>query len=222
VDKVVKKDVQSNFLRYDDNWIHNYLNPILSSGAPSELVSEEIEKNTVGTDIHLMPIFSQRFCDTITKMASEMPEQNWTKGRHEHYPTNDILLKDFDARLYEVFQLVLQNWLLPHALNIYQIAGKKAEDFADETFLVRYTIENQSYLDTHMDSSYFTFNTALNNNFLGGGTYFKKYNLTLQPQPGWSVLAPSLVTHKHGARPISEGVRYMLISFIHPIVQPAY
>ena len=99
MDKVVKKDVQSNFLRYDDNWIHNYLNPILSSGAPSELVSEEMEKNSVGTDVYLMPIFSQRFCDTIVKMAEEMPEQNWTKGRHEHYPTNDILLKDFDARL---------------------------------------------------------------------------------------------------------------------------
>lgn len=219
---MVGSAVKSNILRYDDKWVKDYLNPILSSRAPSKLVTQEVEKNGVGTDIYLFPIFSRKFCDEIYYMAQKLPENRWTTGRHEFYPTNDILLKDFSNELYSVYRQVLDDWLLPHAIESYQIAGKEPKDYADETFLVRYTIENQSYLDVHMDSSHFTFNTTLNDTFVGGGTYFEKYNITLQPEAGWSVLAPSIVTHKHGARPIQDGVRYMLISFIHPFVQPPY
>jgi hypothetical protein len=55
----------------------------------------------------------------------------------------------------------------------------------------------------------------LNDEFNGGGTYFPKYKILSNPDGvGKCTLHPGQITHKHGARPITEGVRYVLVSFL--------
>ena len=51
--------------------------------------------------------------------------------------------------------------------------------------------------------------------FKGGGTWFPKYNYLANPtEIGMCTLHPGNITHKHGARPVTEGTRYVVVSFI--------
>ena len=46
-------------------------------------------------------------------------------------------------------------------------------------------------------------------------TYFPKYKININPkQIGVATLHPGNITHKHGARPVTKGTRYVVVSFI--------
>ena len=49
--------------------------------------------------------------------------------------------------------------------------------------------------------------------FEGGGTFFKKQRVTVQPPKGNVTIHPGSITHKHGARPTTSGARYIIVSF---------
>ena len=45
--------------------------------------------------------------------------------------------------------------------------------------------------------------------------YFPKYKYLANPSEiGMCTLHPGNITHKHGARPVTEGTRYVVVSFI--------
>ena len=51
--------------------------------------------------------------------------------------------------------------------------------------------------------------------FKGGGTYFPKFKHLANPKEiGMCTLHPGNITHKHGARPVTKGTRYVVVSFI--------
>ena len=58
-----------------------------------------------------------------------------------------------------------------------------------------------------------TSDPSLNENFDGGGTYFERQKFLLKNQTGHVSIHPGNITHRHGARPIENGVRYVLVTF---------
>ena len=54
----------------------------------------------------------------------------------------------------------------------------------------------------------------LNEEFEGGGLYFPKYNLTVRPRTGTVVTFPSCHEYVHGALPVTQGVRYVIVSWL--------
>jgi hypothetical protein len=209
---------------FNDEWIQKYIHPNILNIPDLALAIEEQKVNNVGTDIFVVPIFSETFCNEFSYVIQTLEEEKWTSGRHANYPTNDIIINDIG--LGDVYRSVVYNFLIPIALNLYRMPHDTTEekvlrnDFWSEDFLVRYLPYTQKALGIHHDNSLFTYNTVLNNNFIGGGTYFEKHEITVSPPPGYATLAPGLVTHKHGARPISKGERYMMVSFISKFVPP--
>ena len=84
------------------------------------------------------------------------------------------------------------------------------------TFLAKYTASAQGHLSLHHDNSDLTCLIQLSSmdEYEGGGTYFKRQKKLVKNGMGWATLHPGNITHRHGGRAISKGVRYILVSFI--------
>jgi len=51
----------------------------------------------------------------------------------------------------------------------------------------------------------------------GGGLRFVRYNCTVSnSHPGWLLVFPGHITHRHEVLAVSEGTQYSLVSFVDP------
>ena len=89
---------------------------------------------------------------------------------------------------------------------------KNDDKMKNENFIIKYTTETQSFLDIHHDMSDYSINVALNDDFEGGGTVYPIQKCHIKTDVGYGLIHPS-ITHPHGSKPITSGVRYVLISF---------
>jgi GR25 family glycosyltransferase involved in LPS biosynthesis len=191
-------------------WKSKYIDKVMARGEYDLLVDE------IGpqySNIFEFPLFTQLFCDELIAMAEA--ENKWTEGRHEFYPTNDVLLQELG--LGDIYKRVIREIITPLATHIWKLEGAWLTNPTDETFMIKYSMDKQGHLSLHHDHSYFTCGVKLNDEFDGGGTYFPKYGVCLTPRRnGNAFLHPGAITHKHGARPIHAGLRYIIVSFIRP------
>ena len=186
-------------------WKQTYLDPIIQKGEWDLIVDH------LGDEVYEFPLFTKRFCDEIIAMTEEL--DNWTYSRHEHYPTTDVLLEDIGMN--DIFNRVLNEVIRPMAIHIWKLEGKSWHELNSENFLARYLPDAQSHLSLHHDHSHLSLVLKLNDEFDGGGTYFPKYGLLSNPERvGTATLHPGQITHRHGARPIYSGRRYITVSFI--------
>ena len=204
---------QSNFIsKYQirdannwESWKQRYLDPIIQRGEWDLVVDH------LGDEVYEFPLFTKRFCDEIIAMTEEL--DNWTYSRHVHYPTTDVLLQDIGMN--EIYNKVLDEVIRPLAIHIWKLEGKSWHKLNSENFLARYLPDAQSHLSLHHDHSHLSLVLKLNDEFDGGGTYFPKYGLLSNPERvGTATLHPGQITHRHGARPIYSGRRYITVSFI--------
>ena len=86
-------------------------------------------------------------------------------------------------------------------------------DLVGENFIIKYESTGQAALELHHDSSDFTILTALNDDFEGGGTWFHNQKTLVKNPVGGATFHPGAITHLHGGRPVSSGVRYIIVSF---------
>lgn len=180
---------------------------------------KEVEK---GSDIWYFPFFRPEFCDYLLELAER--SGNWSAGVYndknsidkrigavENIPTQDIHLKDIGLHDFWVdivndhFKRIMSH-LYKYKTANYHIA-----------FIVKYDAEKgQASLQGHHDASVYTTNIALcdGNDYEGGGIKFHTKNITLvNKDKGYLCLHPGRVTHYHEALPITQGKRYVLVSF---------
>lgn len=191
-------------------WKSKYIDKIIARGE-YDLITDEIGPQY--SNIYEFPLFTQLFCDELIAMAEA--ENKWTEGRHEFYPTNDVLLNELG--LGSIYKRVIREIVTPLATHIWKLEGAWLANPTEETFMIKYSMDKQGHLSLHHDHSYFTCGVRLNDEFEGGGTYFPKYGVCVTPKRnGNAFLHPGAITHKHGARPIHAGIRYIIVSFIRP------
>lgn len=189
-----------------DAWLDKYINPTIRQHQFDLLVDEWRD-----TNIYEFPLFTQKFCEEAVALAEA--KDNWTIDRHNAYPTNDVLLQDIG--LDEVYQRVLREIIYPLCIHLWELEGPGYDTMYSENFLARYTTDRQSHLSLHHDFSNVTMVVKLNDEFDGGGTWFPKYKVLSNPEKvGTATLHPGLITHLHGARPITAGRRYIVVSFM--------
>lgn len=178
--------------------------------------------NEIGQDIWSIPFFSTDFCNYLINIAEK--NGNWSDGIYsdskqidkrlgaiENIPTQDIHLKDLN--LHDFWQHVVSNYFKKILQHLYVYTVK---DY-NIAFIVKYDYENgQKSLQPHHDSSVYTINIALNSSdeYTGGGVNFiSKKCVFVNKNPGYLLLHPGRVTHRHEAIPINSGKRYVLVSF---------
>lgn len=186
-------------------WKLKYLNLSVAKGEFDLMVDD------LGDNIYELPLFTPKFCKEAIALAEAKDE--WTIDRHEFYPTNDVLLPELG--LNDIYNRVLDEVIRPLSIHLWNLEGKSWDAFSNENFMARYTTERQSHLSLHHDRSHLTLVIKLNDGFSGGGTWFPKYQKLINPEVvGTASLHPGMVTHRHGARPITMGKRYIIVSFI--------
>jgi|TARA_B110000914_G_C15516528_1_gene473931 hypothetical protein len=186
-------------------WKEKYVNLSVSKGEWDLMVDDK------GDNIYEFNLFTPKFCKDAIALAES--KNKWTQDRHEFYPTNDVLLPELG--LNDIYNKVLDEIVRPLSIHLWKLEGKSWNAFSNENFMAIYTTDRQSHLSLHHDRSHLTLVIKLNDEFSGGGTWFPKYQKLINPEVvGTAALHPGMVTHQHGARPITAGKRYIIVSFI--------
>jgi glycosyltransferase involved in cell wall biosynthesis/GR25 family glycosyltransferase involved in LPS biosynthesis len=188
-------------------WHRKFLVPGLIKKEWDLFVDEEFD----GAFVY--PFFTKEFCKMILEEAEHA--QVWTFARHEFYPTTDFVLTEigFDKIYYDL----LWEFAMPMAIHKYGLEGKGWDQLVAENFLARYTPDTQGHLSLHHDNSHITALVNLSEkdeDYTGGGTWFWRQKKLSRPPQGYINIHPGNITHKHGARPVLSGKRYIIVSFM--------
>jgi len=188
-----------------DKWCKNYINPLVLSKEYDLIIDEPC------THVYTFPFFTKAFCNELIDLSET---KQWVNDRHEFHPTTDNLLEVLGMD--KIYNRLINEHVQPLAKYVYQLDGTSWDGLRDESFIIRYKPEEQAHLGIHHDHSNITTLVNLNpGEFKGGGTYFPKYKCNVNPKDiGVMTLHPGNITHKHGARPVTEGIRYVIVSFI--------
>lgn len=189
-------------------WVQKYISPVMIQ-KDFELMVDELGPNIVE-----FPLFTDRFCEEFIQLAETKGE--WTMGRHEFYPTNDMLMETLGIK--HIYTRVIQEFVAPLATWYWTLEGQGWDNVQDESFVIRYRPDKQGQLSVHHDYSSYTIGVKLNDEFEGGGTFFPKYGVNAIPKRnGNAFLHPGMITHRHGGRPVYSGTRYIAVSFIRNV-----
>jgi len=188
-----------------ERWSKKYINPLILNKEYDLAIDEP------APHVYVFPFFTKAFCKELIELSEQF---NWTTDRHEFYPTTDNLLEVLG--LDKIYNRIINDYVRPLAINRFGLEGKSWDYLRDESFIIKYPYDQQAHLSLHHDHSSITTLVNLNpGEFKGGGTYFPKYKCNVNPKEiGVMTLHPGNITHKHGARPVTEGTRYVVVSFI--------
>ncbi len=206
----------TDLLNKREAWEYKYLHfdflQFIRNG--NDLVNKELCK-----DAFQFPIFTKEFAKDLIEMAEN--DGNWSKGGDEHYdkrinnkepyPTKDIHLNqlNFDKEWY----YIVDNYIRKVASHLYSNYKTKGPHIS---FVVRYKSDEQVSLAPHHDASTYTINVALNEGYEGGGCRFLRQDCTVRGNPtGHACIHPGRLTHYHEGLPVTDGIRYILVSFIN-------
>jgi hypothetical protein len=158
------------------------------------------------------PLFTEEFCKMIREEAEHC--ECWTTNRHENYPTTDMVLETIG--LHDTYLEILKQFVMPLSIHMWALNGKGWDNMSSENFLAKYTPDAQGHLGIHHDSSDITCLIQLSdfNEYEGGGTWFKRQKKLVKNSIGYATLHPGNITHKHGARAVTKGKRYIIVSFM--------
>ncbi|XP_040283981.1 procollagen-lysine,2-oxoglutarate 5-dioxygenase 2 isoform X2 [Bufo bufo] len=174
-------------------------------------------------DVFWFPVLSEQACDEIVQEMEHYGQWSGSRnsdkriaGGYENVPTDDIHMSQIGMDTEWLH--FIREYIAPITLKVF--AGYYTKGHALLNFVVKYTPNRQSYLRPHHDASTFTINIALNKkdtDFQGGGCRFTRYNCSIDsPRKGWSFMHPGRLTHLHEGLPVTNGTRYIAVSFIDP------
>jgi GR25 family glycosyltransferase involved in LPS biosynthesis len=160
-------------------------------------------------DVYTFPLFTEEFCKLLIQEAND--SNKWTKKRHDYYPATDMLITELGLQWY--YQRILKEYVYPVAIHMWHLEGKGWDVMNSENFIIKYEETVQGHLSLHHDYADISCVLALNEGYEGGGTYFSKQRKLHKGKTGCVSIHPSQITHRHGARPVVKGERYVLVSF---------
>ncbi|XP_043103743.1 procollagen-lysine,2-oxoglutarate 5-dioxygenase 1 [Puntigrus tetrazona] len=217
---------------YQTNHLHNDLWQIFEN--PTEWEERYIHKNyskvlkaefieTPCPDVYWFPVFTDVACEHMIEEMEHFGQwsgggnvDNRIQGGYENVPTIDIHMNQVGYE--KEWHKFLLDYVAPVTEKMYPGYYTRAQ--FDLAFVVRYKPDEQPSLRPHHDASTFTINIALNQvgiDYQGGGCRFLRYNCSVTaPRRGWALMHPGRLTHYHEGLPTTEGVRYIVVSFVDP------
>ena len=160
-------------------------------------------------NVFTFPLFTKEFCEKIIREAEHCGK--WERKRHEYYPTTDMLIEKIGFQ--DIFHKVLCEYVYPMSKHKWALEGKTWDDLSSENFMIKYDSDVQGHLSLHHDHGSISCVLALNDDFKGGGTYFWRQKKLHNGDIGHISVHPSVITHRHGGRPVEEGQRFIIVSF---------
>ena len=106
---------------------------------------------------------------------------------------------------------------MPLSVYMWALEGNGWDNLKSENFLAKYVPSAQGHLSIHHDMSDITCLVQLSDEseYEGGGTWFRRQRELVKNPIGYATLHPGNITHKHGARAVTKGTRYIIVSFMN-------
>lgn len=159
----------------------------------------------------VVPLLSKSMCKQIlTEGLNYAKKNNWTKKRHDDYPTTDNEITS-EWENFDFIDKHVRSRVFSEISKMYNIPENKLG--VNEYFIVKYEHSKQNNLDAHVDGSDFSFILALNDDYEGGGTKFVDMNKTVKLKQGECLIFSG--QNKHMGKKITDGKRYILTGFLH-------
>lgn len=201
------------------DWDLRYIHPDYQKSLLPETVNSQ-----PCPDVFWFPLVTERFCRAFVEIMETYGQ--WSDGSnndkrldtgYEAVPTRDIHMKQ--VGLAGVWHEFLRKYISP--LQEREFLGYHHDPpKAPMSFVVRYKPDEQPSLKPHHDSSTYTINIALNQvgiDYEGGGCRFLRYNCSVTAtRMGWVLMHPGRLTHFHEGLQVTQGTRYIMISFVDP------
>ncbi|XP_017060084.1 procollagen-lysine,2-oxoglutarate 5-dioxygenase [Drosophila ficusphila] len=175
-------------------------------------------------DVFWFQIVTDAFCDDLVAIMEA--HNTWSdgsnsdsrlEGGYEAVPTRDIHMKQ--VGLDQMYLKFLQLFVRPLQERVFDGYFHNPPRSL-MNFMVRYRPDEQPSLRPHHDSSTYTINIAMNRagiDYEGGGCRFIRYNCSVtDTKKGWMLMHPGRLTHYHEGLLVTNGTRYIMISFIDP------
>uniref|UniRef100_A0A2P2I196 procollagen-lysine 5-dioxygenase n=3 Tax=Hirondellea gigas TaxID=1518452 RepID=A0A2P2I196_9CRUS len=223
-DNFVTKNYRPEMWQMFENrwdWEARYLHENYSAG-----LAENATIQMPCPDVYWFPLFKDRYAADLIAVVENFGE--WSDGSHsdkrleggyETVPTVDIHMNQVDYR-HEWLE-ILRAYVQPLQLRVFEgYNNDVGPPQALMAFTVRYKPNEQPFLRPHHDTSTYTINVALNRydvDFQGGGCRFVRYNCSVtDTKVGWMLMHPGRLTHLHEGLYVTEGTRYIVVTFIDP------
>lgn len=175
-------------------------------------------------DVYWFPLMSKRFCDEWVDIMEAFGQ--WSDGSnndkrlesgYEAVPTRDIHMTQ--VGLDKHWLHILKEYVRPLQEMVFT-GYYHNPPVSVMNFVVRYRPDEQPSLRPHHDSSTYTINLALNTphvDYEGGGCRFIRYDCSVRDtKKGWLLMHPGRLTHFHEGLLVTNGTRYIMISFVDP------
>lgn len=166
-------------------------------------------------DVIQFPLVNEAFCKEIIDISEKYGK--WSGATHkdsrigyENIPTNDIHLTELN--LNDIWEEFIIDNIAPIVSEQWGSYKTKGINIA---FIVKYKSDGFYKLQPHHDSSAYTLNICLNDDFKGGGVNFVKKNKKIDHIKYHGIIHPGRITHYHEGLKITEGTKYILVSFVN-------
>ena len=200
-------------------WKQKYLHPNFREAIENW---DKLSKEELCSYVFEFPMVTELFCDHLLNEINNLNEWSGGEGTNtldkrinnvENIPTVDIHLSQIG--FIKQWEYIVKNYIAQ--LVNYLFSPYKTEGI-NISFIVKYELGKQEFLKSHHDNSTYTVGITLNEpnvDFKGGGTRFVKQNTTVQGKKGYATLHPGRLTHYHEGIPITEGKRFIFITFVN-------
>ncbi|XP_016987590.1 procollagen-lysine,2-oxoglutarate 5-dioxygenase [Drosophila rhopaloa] len=215
---VTRPDFHTLFTNRND-WAEKYIHPNFSLQLNA---SYQIPQPC--PDVFWFQIVTDAFCDDLVAIMEA--HNSWSdgsnsdsrlEGGYEAVPTRDIHMKQ--VGLEQLYLKFLQLYVRPLQERVFT-GYYHNPPRSLMNFMVRYRPDEQPSLRPHHDASTYTINIAMNRagiDYEGGGCRFIRYNCSVtDTKKGWMLMHPGRLTHFHEGLLVTNGTRYIMISFIDP------
>ncbi len=127
-------------------------------------------------------------------------------------PGNEIFKLYFE-KLFECYKHYIEEWpFLKDLAQGLEIGSFNLQKYKPGQHFKQIHSERLSVETSHR---VFAFMTYLNNVDQGGSTYFKHYDLEIQPKKGLTLIWPAEWTHAHRGNILKSGSKYIITGWIH-------
>eukprot|EP01127_Copromyxa_protea_P004626 TRINITY_DN14477_c0_g1_i1.p1 TRINITY_DN14477_c0_g1~~TRINITY_DN14477_c0_g1_i1.p1 ORF type:complete len:247 (-),score=37.97 TRINITY_DN14477_c0_g1_i1:49-738(-) len=206
---------------YDEEFVQRFISPKLHNLTSIEKVKAAVEE--VAEQLYHFVLYTEEYCQFLIEECEHA--QKWetnleyTTEPHPFIegavdvcePDTTVELEDIDPRLVDVYSSVIKNHVQPLVEGLWRTY--KLQKF-DPPAVRRYTPDLVKGMSLHFDLEVVSMVGYINKDFVGGGTYFPRWDKTVGSHEnvvvGSAVIYPGGVSHEHSAHNITSGRRYCL------------
>ncbi len=166
-------------------------------------------------DVLQFPFVNDIFCEELILLCEKYGKwsgatKNDSRIGYENVPSNDIHFTEIE--FHKIWEDIIKRYISPVVSHHWGAFQTQKLNIA---FVVKYE-DNKFYeLSPHHDSSSYTVNIALNEEYEGGEIKFIKKEKKIRNKKGYALIHPGRITHYHEGLKVIKGIKYICVSFVY-------